>query len=1064
MKRRGVWRHQLLLALLAGCLAAAAARGPARAQAVGGTATIFLANRTTPPVEFAAQEIAAALRTKGYAAEAHSVEDSSFELGQILVSIIVDPACGLAAQGYQLEVGEMARRFTVTAVDAAGAMYGGLHLAEAIRCERSFDDIAPAGEAPYLERRGLKFNIPLDARTPSYDDTGDAAQENYAEMWDFAFWQEFLDNMARHRYNVLTLWNPHPFPSLVKVKEYPEAALADVCVTTLKPVAQPGRWNEPQLVTQEIFDHLRVVKKMTIEEKIDFWRRVMRYARGRGIEVYFITWNVCLNSVAPPGGLRRGSGPQAAAAGGKYGVTESMTNPESVKYLRASVRDFILTYPDLAGIGVTAGEHMPKEEGAAAKEKWLWESYGLGVLEAQKEQPGRTVKFIHRHWWTEVGDIMREWQDYPGPFELEFKYARARLYSSPKPPFARQLLSEMKPYGLKCWWNLRNDDIFCHRWGDPNYVREFVLNFPREQTAGYFMGSDGYVWGREFASLEGESPRQLEIVKHWYSFLLWGRLGYNPRLDRAFFEKVLTARFPEAESSVLYEAWAASSRIIPQVNRFHWRDWDHMWSVEGCLYTGGFRTVEDFINTETMEGSGLLTIPEYVAATVAQTVPSGVTPLEVADNLDGWAAAAAAGAERIRGRGAPSKELRGTLTDIESMAYLGRYYAAKIRGGCELALYRATNEPARRQRAVEHLTRGVDYWTAYAAKAGGQYRPQLLARTNWLDWNKLLDEVKRDVEIARRAQPRVLKLSEITIRDPFILADAGSQTYYLYAQMSFPGADGRLRPGVGAYASKDLKSWTGPDAVFTVPDGFWADEKVWAPEVHAYGGKYYLFVTLTGKDQLGPGPTGRALERRGSQVLAADSPLGAFAPFRNGPHTPPDWMALHATLYVEEGQPWLIFCHEWIQITDGTVEMVRLTDDLSEAVGAPATLFRATDAPWVRSLKDIGHGYHGYVTDGPFLYRTKAGKLLMLWSGFSGQQYAQALAVSESGRLAGPWRLEPEPLFTDNGGHGMVFRAFDGRLLLVLHQPSNGGPARARLFEVEDNGQTLRLKTALETP
>ena len=47
-------------------------------------------------------------------------------------------------------------------------------------------------------------------------------------MWSMDFWREFFDEMARDRYNVLSLWSLHPFPSLVKVPEYPDVALADV--------------------------------------------------------------------------------------------------------------------------------------------------------------------------------------------------------------------------------------------------------------------------------------------------------------------------------------------------------------------------------------------------------------------------------------------------------------------------------------------------------------------------------------------------------------------------------------------------------------------------------------------------------------------------------------------------------------------------------------------------------------------------------------------------------------------------------------------------------------------
>jgi hypothetical protein len=52
---------------------------------------------------------------------------------------------------------------------------------------------------------------------------------------------------------------------------------------------------------------------------------------------------------------------------------------------------------------------------------------------------------------------------------------------------------------------------------------------------------------------------------------------------------------------------------------------------------------------------------------------------------------------------------------------------------------------------VEHLQAAVMHWQRYAAVATKQYRPQLLARTRRLDWSRLLADVRRDVEIARRA-------------------------------------------------------------------------------------------------------------------------------------------------------------------------------------------------------------------------------------------------------------------------------------------------------------------------
>ena len=91
-----------------------------------------------------------------------------------------------------------------------------------------------ATDQPHVAQRGIKFNLPLDLRTPSYTDCSDAAQANIPEMWSREFWTEFLDVMARHRYNVLSLWSLHPFPSLVKVPEFPEVALNDVWRTRAK--------------------------------------------------------------------------------------------------------------------------------------------------------------------------------------------------------------------------------------------------------------------------------------------------------------------------------------------------------------------------------------------------------------------------------------------------------------------------------------------------------------------------------------------------------------------------------------------------------------------------------------------------------------------------------------------------------------------------------------------------------------------------------------------------------------------------------------------------------------
>lgn len=49
----------------------------------------------------------------------------------------------------------------------AGVMYGGLRLAEIVR-HGGLGEFEPEQDTPYISRRGIKFNIPLDARTPAF--------------------------------------------------------------------------------------------------------------------------------------------------------------------------------------------------------------------------------------------------------------------------------------------------------------------------------------------------------------------------------------------------------------------------------------------------------------------------------------------------------------------------------------------------------------------------------------------------------------------------------------------------------------------------------------------------------------------------------------------------------------------------------------------------------------------------------------------------------------------------------------------------------------------------------
>ncbi len=622
--------------------------------------------------------------------------------------------------------------------DPTGALYGGLDLAEALRLGQ-LDELSDSDHTPAIIRRGIKFNIPLDLRTPSYSDCSDAAQANIPEMWSLDFWRDFLDEMARHRYNVLTLWSLHPFPSMVKVPEYPDVALDDVQRTTLS-LDNTFSFSGSDMTRPEMLEQAEVVKHITIDQKIAFWRQVMQLADDRGIEVYLFTWNIF-----------------TFGAEGKYGITPSQDNEATIAYFRASVRETILTYPLLAGIGITTGEQMKPRDDQYAKEPWLWRTYGLGILDALALQPDRKVRLIHRFHMTGQSEILEAWKDYPQPIDLSFKYAIAHMYSSPSPPFLKPIVPQL-PEGQRLWLTVRNDDIYSFRWCDPTYVREFLSNLPGpEVLAGFYMGPDGTIWGRETLSRTSQTPPELEIQKHWLSFMLWGRLSYEPTLPDSLIEHTLATRFPEvADSAHLLQTWSQASRIIPQITRFFWGDIDLKWFPEACLSHPrhkGFYTIRHFMEGDTMPASGIATIRQWREDVVAGRKTEGLTPLDVAQVLETDAKGALEKVASLRPHASPGSELDQTLTDLQCMAYLGLYYADKIRAAAALGLYDRDNRPAEHTRAIELATSAANHWKHYAATYDGQYKPALRNRVGLVDLPALQAEVDHDIEIASTWKP-----------------------------------------------------------------------------------------------------------------------------------------------------------------------------------------------------------------------------------------------------------------------------------------------------------------------
>ena len=294
-----------------------------------------------------------------------------------------------------------------------------------------------------------------------------------------------------------------------------------------------------------------------------------------------------------------------------------------------------------------------------------------------------------------------------------------------------------------------------------------------------------------------------------------------------------------------------------------------------------------------------------------------------------------------------------------------------------------------------------------------------------------------------------IPLDSIRLSDPCILADKATKTYYM------TGTGGML------WKSKDLRLWTGPFKVAETDPNSWMGKNpmIWAAELHEYKGKYYYFATFTNRDVKIDTVRGNVIERRASHILVSDKAEGPYVPMQDSIYLPANMPTLDGTFWVEKGKPYMIYCYEWLQNWNGTMEMIALKPDLSGSIGEAKLLFKASDSPWSREKDEQGNVVPNKVTDGPWLFRTKTGKLGMIWTSWIYNVYTQGVAYSKSGTLEGPWIHEQEPVTPPDFGHGMLFRTFGGKLLMAAHshkEDKNGRYIRIpHLFEVDDSGHNL---------
>ncbi|MCM3632672.1 alpha-glucuronidase family glycosyl hydrolase [Paenibacillus camelliae] len=628
----------------------------------------------------------------------------------------------LASEGFELrkERTDNHVRLYVLGHDETGVMYGLLELAERLQATKSIDKLEPCLINARFPFRALKFNLPWSSYRKN-----ECFELQHACVKDLKFWEQFLNMMLDNRYNVLTLWNLHPFPFMLRTKSFP--------------LATPFSDEE-------------------LAEWKQYWTTLFHMAKERGIETYLINWNIIVSEA-----FTEHYDPQAVHDR-LYHYGDSYTTDDIKQYTRESITQLIDEYPDLTGFGVSLGERM-NDMSPESIQQWIEDVYYEGMSAAS-----RPIKFIHRAPFSVDPAITRtsieQNHAFTEPVWLEVKFNWSHAYSSPKLLLTHGGSSGMEGYwnpppsNYKITWMVRNEDFFTLRWAQPDFVREHIRTNGQEYVGGYYVGSECFIPGTDYSHIQ-DSPHihwDYAFQKHWLYYMLWGRLLYAPDTSDDVFIQAINQRLSISKGDKILSAYSKACRMPMALASFYHFTWDFTLYAEGFLSTGeseyndgqAFISLEDLLESHPMDPD-YLSIKEYVHKLVnQQSMESFITPLQLADQLERDAQDALCTVTELL-NGDPRLDCE--VADIIAWSQLSLYFAKKLRAAVSYELYRSTGNEAERQLAIYWLEapHAAAHWERLVAITKSHYKPQPLMHLGktLFSWELFLPQVYEDIEYVR---------------------------------------------------------------------------------------------------------------------------------------------------------------------------------------------------------------------------------------------------------------------------------------------------------------------------
>ncbi|HEV8514160.1 MAG TPA: hypothetical protein VGQ59_12825 [Cyclobacteriaceae bacterium] len=623
--------------------------------------------------------------------------------------------------------------------DENGILYGCFSVAEDIRTGIPIEKIKEKSENPRLQFRAIKYDLPWDTYRHSY-----ALDQHQETCADVKYWESFLNMMAENRFNVLTLWNLHPYTFMIKPAHFPEAS----------------PWSEDEM------------KKWKI-----LFGSIFKMAEERGIDTYVVPFNIFVTK-------EFSRAHNVAMDNLDHHFFVKGDTSEIVKqYTRECVTQLLEEYPELDGIGMTLGEGMggmtPQQ-----RENWMKETIIAGMRNAKRKS-----KVIHRIPFSsttgslsptsiETEIITRRGIEQEAAMNFIEQPVWADLKFNWSHPLSTTKLIKVhggklfggywtpEPTSFKIVWTARNEDIFCLRWGVPSFIREHIKTNALGYVGGYVIGSETYIPAKDYFTKPGINREwKYAFERQWLFYKIWGRLLYNPSTPDEVFKNEFVNRYGNQAVPLFEASSLAGTTPLRLASAFDFT-WDFSLYAEGFLALNSkikrveFISIDRLINQPTLDPD-YVSVVDYVKGIAAgEAFDKKVTPLKLAELLNKDCTKALNLIKSIKlGK---NVALQHEVSDIRTWANLGLYFSEKLKGAIALQTYRTKGNEADKKDAIHHLENALKFWDVVIGITTPLYNDMPLVHLSEQDgkpwkendnlrfhWRLLRDDVKNDIEVAR---------------------------------------------------------------------------------------------------------------------------------------------------------------------------------------------------------------------------------------------------------------------------------------------------------------------------